>query len=197
MKTLLLALSAIGMATAAQAHVTTFIGSFAPEAQGATGSGSISLEWDQDGHTLLINATFAGLSGNTSNAHIHCCTAAPLTGAAGVALASVSPTPPSPIIPGFPLGLKSGSYLRVIDLASTGSYTATFVTASGGTAAAAEARLMSNLSSGNAYFNIHTTTFGGGEIRAFVTAVPEPQTYALMLAGLGVLGWAARRRQVG
>jgi len=25
--------------------------------------------------------------------------------------------------------------------------------------------------------------------------VPEPETYALMLSGLGVLGWAARRRK--
>ena len=28
-----------------------------------------------------------------------------------------------------------------------------------------------------------------------VTAVPEPQNLALMLAGLGVLGFGARRRQ--
>ena len=31
---------------------------------------------------------------------------------------------------------------------------------------------------------------------AAVTPVPEPGTYALMLAGLGVLGWGARRRSV-
>jgi len=30
-----------------------------------------------------------------------------------------------------------------------------------------------------------------------LTAVPEPETYALMLAGLGLLGFLARRRQAG
>lgn len=30
-----------------------------------------------------------------------------------------------------------------------------------------------------------------------IAAVPEPETYALVLAGLGVLGWTARRRQAG
>ncbi len=192
MKTLLLALSAIGMATAAQAHITIFQGTFAPEAVGATGSGSLMLEYDADAHTLNIAATFAGLSGITNNAHIHCCTAAPRTGTAGVALAQAG------LLPGFPLGVTSGSYTRVIDLTQADQYGGAFLTGSGGIVAGAEARLIANLASGNAYFNIHTSpTFTGGEIRAFVTAVPEPQTYALMLAGLGVLGWAARRRQAG
>ena len=40
----------------------------------------------------------------------------------------------------------------------------------------------------------------GGEYRIevyqfSVGAVPEPTTYALMLGGLGLLGWAARRRR--
>jgi hypothetical protein len=34
-----------------------------------------------------------------------------------------------------------------------------------------------------------------GAISADVTAVPEPETYALMLAGLGVVGFVARRRR--
>src|SRR5450830_1346581 len=31
--------------------------------------------------------------------------------------------------------------------------------------------------------------------RAFISAVPEPETYAMLLAGLGMLGFLARRRQ--
>ena len=35
---------------------------------------------------------------------------------------------------------------------------------------------------------------GGGSVN-FTAPVPEPETYALMLAGMGVVGWAARRRR--
>jgi hypothetical protein len=50
---------------------------------------------------------------------------------------------------------------------------------------------------GRAYINFHTTQFPGGEIRgALIAPIPEPETYALMLAGLGAIGWVARRRKL-
>jgi hypothetical protein len=32
-------------------------------------------------------------------------------------------------------------------------------------------------------------------VSGFMTPVPEPETYAMLLAGLGVVGFTARRRQ--
>jgi hypothetical protein len=75
------------------------------------------------------------------------------------------------------------------------SYNAAYVTANGGTTATAFAALTTGIAAGRSYFNIHSSTFGGGEIRGFLTAVPEPGSYALMLAGLAGLGWVARKRQ--
>lgn len=173
----------------AHAHLTIFQGTFAPEAVGATGTGTLYMEYDDEGRTLFINATWSGLSGNTTTAHIHCCTSVPNGGTAGVALATGG------ILPEFPLGVKSGSYVKVIDLSLTTNYGGTFLTGSGGTSAGAEARLITNLTGGNAYFNIHSSTFGGGEIRSFVTAVPEPGSYALMALGLAGVGGALRRRR--
>jgi len=59
-------------------------------------------------------------------------------------------------------------------------YAASFVTSFGGdTAAGAEAALIAGMTNGTAYFNIHTTTYPGGEIRGFLQQVPEPATLAL------------------
>ena len=55
---------------------------------------------------------------------------------------------------------------------------------------------LGNILAGRAYINFHTVQFPGGEVRgALVTPIPEPETYALMLAGLGAIGWIGRRRK--
>jgi hypothetical protein len=181
---------ALGAALPAQAHIQVFQGTFAPEVAGATGTGTLYMEYDDEGRTLFMTATWSGLSGLTNNAHIHCCTPAVGTGTAGVALAQ------SGLLPGFPLGVSSGTYTRLIDLSAANQYSGAFITASGGTTLLAEQRLIENLISGNAYFNIHSTTFGGGEIRTFPSLVPEPGTYALMALGLAAVAGLARRRAV-
>ncbi len=175
----------------ANAAVILFQGTFAPEATGATGNGALSLRYDDIARTLAINATWQGLSGNTTTAHIHCCTAVARTGTAGVALAQAG------ILPGFPLGAQSGSYISLIDLSLTSQYSAAFITASGGTTQGAESRLIGNLASGNAYFNIHSSTFGGGEIRAFVSRVPLPGSLALILVGAAGVFLASRKKAFG
>jgi hypothetical protein len=55
-----------------------------------------------------------------------------------------------------------------------------------------------NILAGRSYINFHTTQFPGGEIRGnIVAAVPEPETYALMLGGLAIVAGVARRRARG
>jgi hypothetical protein len=56
---------------------------------------------------------------------------------------------------------------------------------------------LSNILGGTSYINFHTTQFGGGEIRGqiLVVPVPEPETYALMLAGLACIGAIASKRR--
>jgi len=59
------------------------------------------------------------------------------------------------------------------------------------------AQQMINAAPGQAlplYFDIHTEAFPGSAIRGqIVAAVPEPETYAMMLVGLGLVGWQMRR----
>lgn len=150
------------------------------------GTGSVTLTLDLDLRMMTIDASFSGLLGTLTVAHIHCCTALAGEGTAGVAT-------PTPTFPGFPAGVTSGSYMETFDMKLATSYNAAFITANGGTADSAYSALLAGLNDGKAYLNLHSSEFPGGEIRGFLAPVPEPETYALMLAGLGLIGWAARR----
>jgi len=161
---------------------------FPPNASPGTGFATVTI--DQVVNTMLVDVTFAGLAGTTTASHIHCCTAVPDTGTAGVATTT-------PTFTGFPSGVTSGSYSHTFDMTLTTSYNPAFVTAEGGTAAGAEAALFAGIASGQAYLNIHSTVVPGGEIRGFLEpTAPEPSTLLLAGAALASLALLRRRRQV-
>ena len=76
-----------------------------------------------------------------------------------------------------------------LDLTATATCTAGFVAGNGGTTADARAALIAGLGVGTAYFNVHSQTFPGGEIRGFLAPVHEPSSYALMGLGLLAVGY--------
>ena len=187
-----IAVAAIAALSApASAHQSVYaaplLGSSEIPAATTTGSGFATVTIDFDLVTMRVEASFSGLLGNTTASHIHCCVA---PGTTNIGVATLLPT-----FTAFPLGVKSGTYDHLFDMTLAASYNAAFITANGGTVGSAFNALVAGLDSGRAYLNVHTSSFGGGEIRALLAPVPEPETYGMLLAGLALVGAVARRRK--
>ena len=136
----------------------------------------------------MINLSFTGLTGTTTASHIHAPVLVP-GGTAGVATQT-------PSFVGFPLGVTSGTFMTTLDMSLASTWNPAYITANGGTPAGAEAAFVTAVQSGNAYLNIHTRTFGGGEIRGFLLPIPEPASLTLFATGglgLGLAAWKRRR----
>jgi len=189
----LLASPAALLLSAPASHATVFsftatlAGALEVMPNGSLGTGFATIDVDDVADTMDVNVSFSGLTGITTASHIHCCTAVAGTGGAAVATTT-------PFFPGFPIGVKAGSYSHVFDLTDAASYNPSFVTANTDVAGA-EAALLTGMLDGKAYFNIHSDVYPGGEIRGFLNQVPEPTTLLLLGSGLCLAGLRARRHQ--
>ena len=192
-KSLIIGLMASGLISANAAEIQYSVSLSGPNespVNASPGLGSGMVTFDDSLNTLTLQLSFSGLTGTTTASHIHAATTVPFAGTAGVVTTT-------PNFAGFPLGVSSGIYSATLDLLSASSYNPSYVTAHGGTPAGAEAALVAAMASGQAYWNVHSSAFAGGEIRGFLTPVPEPSSLALLgLCGIGmaVLAWRKDRK---
>jgi hypothetical protein len=103
------------------------------------------------GNTIDFYMEYSGLTSNTTNAHIH-------RGAAGQA-------PASNLMVQLPFvnGATSGIVIGTIDMTRISGGVNDVAPLEAGAQSAADFRAL--LTSGGAYVNVHSTNFGGGEIR--------------------------------
>lgn len=173
-------------------------------ASAATATGIAS--YDSVAHTLTLAATFSGITSGVTQTHFHAVTATSglpdnnppgeTANQAAAAVTNVGIAIGNTSLPGFPVGptVTSGTYAQVLDLTSSAIYTSAFLTANGNNTATAETSFVNALAAGKTYWNIHSNTFPGGEIRGFPNLIPEPASVALVAVAGSMPGMRLRRR---
>jgi hypothetical protein len=205
--------AALALATfslASPAYAAQFIYQFVMDgpsespANASQGTGLGFAVYDDVTFDLAMSATFSGLLGNVSVTHFH--------GATGVSGLSPLPAPTpaqrqaaaaaaltanimvgNPSLPGFPTGATNGVYAATLNLNNSSVYNAGFLAGQGGSATNARNAFIAAMNAGTVYWNIHSSSFPGGEIRGFSDLIPEPATGGLAAFGLAAL--ATRRRR--
>jgi hypothetical protein len=175
----------LATALPAAAHTVVYTTPLSAEGNPSPATGTATITIDEHALTLQVTASFQDLQTPATMAHIHCCQPSPTNSGVAIPFAD------------FPTGVTSGSYSKLIDLSLAGSWNGSFLAANGGTTDGAFDALLEGLEYGEAYFNLHTTGRPAGEIRGYLAPVPEPETYALMLLGLGATVASAARRRAG
>ncbi len=150
------------------------------------GTGFTTVSMNQILYSMRVQASFQGLVGTTTASHIHAPTPTPFTGVAAVATELPSFT-------GFPLGVTSGVYDHTFDMTLAASWNPTFLANHGGNTIVAFFAFMGYMDQGRTYLNIHSTVYGGGEIRGFLAPVPEPAS--IIALGLGAVALLRRRKK--
>jgi hypothetical protein len=149
----------------------------------ATGFGTVA--FDPLTNILELELVWSGLTGPGNQAHIHCCIAP--TGNAGIAIDLWLVGNPQPATGGFAL---------TFDLDVDNPFRATFMP--GSTVLQKFAALQAAMDAPfNAYYNIHTTLWPGGEIRGNLAPLAVPEPSMLLLVAAGAAGALRRRRRHG